>query len=588
MYEIRITNMLRIVEAQIELTPGKITCVQGHNAAGKTSIATLVAGILSSNANPAGSAKAAKNVYVHDGEESGFVDLVNPHTGDSMARWDGRAGELATFGQNIRECSDGAVGLIDFCAGMSGPARTALWEQYFLPPERVLIDMIQQQLKPMLSESQLKDVMGMITEGDLDVVAKTYEKWMREAKRKWMEVAGSNWGKAKAADWLPEGWTHSLDGITTNEAKESLELAREELRSHHVTLAISAADVEKAKEALQRMQVVEHEIEQLRKLHMEQEEALKPMSVEASRARKVASELMAKLASLLGDDRPEKHIMPCPECEAPLMMDMIERKLIKHDLKAENSAMKKRREDRAKLENEVMDAEEKVKALHEVMEPKVKASNATAREIAELVGRLEELKIASRLASEEPTEDNRIAVDDAEARVDELRSNFELIEQRARAFRHHEDVLAYEMILKTLGPKGVRATSMEQAMVRFDNTLGTIAKVTGWPRVTLDRSYAISIGNRTLLRVCAESERLRAQYALQIAIARCQREPVVVLDGVDHLDHRNRLKLMDLLDALCKRPDPPAFMMCGTNLDNVTLNPDGINYTVEDGKVLQS
>ena len=144
-------------------------------------------------------------------------------------------------------------------------------------------------------------------------------------------------------------------------------------------------------------------------------------------------------------------------------------------------------------------------------------------------------------------------------------------------------MIDYTLIAKILGPKGVRATATERSMKQMDNVLATIATVTRWPRVALDRHYAVSIGNRSFLRVCAEREQLRAQYALQIAIARCKREPVVVLDRVDHLDTDNQPTLFSLLHALCRRPDPPAFLVCGTDLDFRHLNPDGRNHRIDDG-----
>ena len=581
--EVKITNMLRIKDAQIKLEAGKTTLVHGHNAAGKTSLATLAAGILTGDANPAGAARSSKSVYVHDGEEMGFVDLKFDNT--TLARWDGRAGEMAnwTAEDGPQPSSDGAVGLVDFCAAMSQPARTALWENYFLPSDEELYAKIEKQLARVLSKEQCEEVMSMVGEGDLDVVMKSYEKWMRDAKRKWMEVAGSNWGKAKAADWLPEGWTHELDGITESAAEEALALAREALRAQHVTLAISTSDIEKAQAAAERLMNANQELAELKTEAEQAKERLRPMSADVSAAKKKVSELTAKLAVLSKEYKPKENVLTCPECESPLMLDPVTSKLVKHDLSAEVAAQKERREQRAALENDIIEAQGAVRSLREVMEPHITLVNNLDNKIAEMSGRIAELKLEAQHADKTPTEDNSDAVYTAEQEVERLRDALDLIKKRSRAFRHHEDVIAYEAIVKTLGPKGVRATSMEKAMQRFDNTLNTISSVTGWPRVKVDRSYGISIGERTLLRVCAESERLRTQYSLQIAIARCQREPVVVLDGVDHLDADNRARLMKLLNTLCARPEPPSFLICGTDLDHREMNPAGINYKIRDG-----
>ena len=158
-----------------------------------------------------------------------------------------------------------------------------------------------------------------------------------------------------------------------------------------------------------------------------------------------------------------------------------------------------------------------------------------------------------------------------------------LVGRRFEAREQHENIVAYQTIAQLLGPRGVRAQAVEEAMQQFDGVLGTISRVTGWPRVRLDRHYSVSIGERKILRLCAESERLRAQWCLQIALVRVRREPVAILDAADHLDTSNLTGLGQLLDALCARKNPPAFLVCGTELDHEVINRSGPNYQLVDG-----
>lgn len=171
----------------------------------------------------------------------------------------------------------------------------------------------------------------------------------------------------------------------------------------------------------------------------------------------------------------------------------------------------------------------------------------------------------------------------AERELERAEQHKRLVTRRFDAREQHENIVAYQTIAKLLGPKGVRAQAVEEAMAQFDGVLNTIAKVTGWPRVRLDRHYAVSIGDRKILRLCAESERLRAQWCLQIAIVRVRREPIAILDAAGHLDNENLTGLGKLLGALCSRPSPPAFLVCGTELDHEVINPTGRNYALVDG-----
>ena len=74
-----------------------------------------------------------------------------------------------------------------------------------------------------------------------------------------------------------------------------------------------------------------------------------------------------------------------------------------------------------------------------------------------------------------------------------------------------------------------------------------------------------------------------AQYSLQIALAWCRTDGVVVLDRADLFDSVNFKGLMSLLQTLMQHPKAPAIMVCGTGLKGPDYNQDGYNYQVEDG-----
>ena len=79
--KLQIERTLGIINAEIDLEPGRIVEVVGPNASGKTSIAVCAQAVLARESNPLGlSAADAKRSYPHDGADDARVVI-----GD---RWD--------------------------------------------------------------------------------------------------------------------------------------------------------------------------------------------------------------------------------------------------------------------------------------------------------------------------------------------------------------------------------------------------------------------------------------------------------------------------------------------------------------------
>ena len=68
--KLQIERTLGIINAEIDLEPGRIVEVVGPNASGKTSIAVCAQAVLARESNPLGlSAADAKRSYPHDGAD---------------------------------------------------------------------------------------------------------------------------------------------------------------------------------------------------------------------------------------------------------------------------------------------------------------------------------------------------------------------------------------------------------------------------------------------------------------------------------------------------------------------------------------
>ena len=600
---VRVTNMIGIQSADLKLAGGRIAAVSGSNASGKSSLATVMAGALAMDANPLHAGKGGGKVYSRDDTDDGMCEVFGDD-GQPVIRWMAGSGDLAHYGSASKPPSPASLGLVHFCEGtMSSVARTALWEECFLPPIHRLHGLMGKQLEAYVDDKTLGHLMNMIADYEtsddpdieqanakrqIDDVAAVYKKRATDAKAAWMKVTGEAYGVRKAADWIPEGWHSELDGLTAAAAKQVVDTASGVLRNLHVQVAISVSDMERAREAEARLPELEADRDTARTAFREADLALQDASKGLFAADTDFKKKSREHAEIAGRQPKRQDTLTCPSCQAALLLTT--GKLVAHDelafkdqeqawsMKCQNA--KRLAEDaQARLQEAKVDvapfratATDK-KAVLDAAEAEVRACVAEARNANEKV----------------EDADHASAVVEAEESRNKAQRHLALVKARAEAKEHHENVITYTAIAEVVGPKGIRATVMEKAMKNVDGVLEKICTMTGWPRIKVDRTYAVSIAGRTLLRVTARSERLRAQYSLQIAVARCLRDPVVILDEADWLDQSTQqlAQLGNLLRTLCSRPNPPAFVVFGTDMDLAAFNQLGDNYMVTDGVLRQ-
>ena len=595
----QIDNFLGVERAEIELVPGTISVVSGTNASGKSSLATAVAGALAYDPNPLEGAKGSGNVYLRDDQDSGGV-LVD-EGGDPVVRWQAASGDLAHFATEDPPTSAASVGLVDFIAQIPAPARAELWEGYFLPPFADMKAMIRKQLKPHIPAKVLTSIMERLDKDDdkddednpdlrararIDEVAASYKSRARDAKADWTSITGEAYGVRKAADWLPNGWTAALDGLQADQTEEAVSTARDAVQAQHVGHAVSVAEASRGREAKKALVGAEKVLavcqETLQDAAARLDEAQTAIQSERAEGTKKRLEMEAHVAT---EPRQASYLV-CPSCKQELLMR--DGELVHFEPEIIDASHAKWEELRAALDTELDGMADSVrkkmtaaKPLEESHDDALQARHSAQLEVAKLTSD------AKNAEAEVKTEEMVEAVREAEADLEEAKARDSLVKRRVEAMKHHTNVVHYTLISEILGPKGVRATAMEAKMLQLDKTLDTVAKVTGWPKVAISRTYSVSIGKRQFLRACAKSERLCAQYSLQIAVARCLRDPFVVLDEADTLVDHMFAGLKNLMAALRARPDPPAFLVCGSNLDVAHLNQDGLNYVIENGVMSQ-
>jgi len=581
--DIEISNMLRIQSAKLTLQPGKIVTVTGPNEAGKTSIATLVGAILCRNENPLGYGRATGKIYLRDDSESGHAAVSAD--GEPIARWDAVSGDVQNFDvENTIQSTTGALGLVKFTHHMTPAAKTALWESYFLPPAKQLEDQVRKQLSGLVNNSTLvNQICELVAEGDMSTALKVYEGRRKDAKALWKKVTGEDHGMAKAPDWIPDGWSASLDGCSIEDLEEELAIEQDNLRNLQIGEAVSAQQIAEGVRAVAEIKEIESEIvtrkQALSELDDKSEKAGQPLSA----LKKELSEKTAELHVHMVNEPKAVSIKICGSCGTKIL-PTTQQVMPVYD---ENSYAKQREKwetERDKLELEYEDIKARQAELQEKIKP-ITAQQAELRgEIQERRGRIAVLEGRAVNADKQVTEVDVDALSKCEQEIMEIRKRIGLLNRRQEAYRHHQDVVSYDEVVKVLGPKGVRALAVSAGMAKFRKVLANVHKVTDWSEVCMDDSYNLSIGGRKFMEVCGETPRLRAQYAVQIAIAIAKNEPVVIFDMVDHLQQVHQKTLYTLIQRICKLDTAPAFLVCGTTGHfKPTLFRSATHYAVEDG-----
>ena len=128
--------------------------------------------------------------------------------------------------------------------------------------------------------------------------------------------------------------------------------------------------------------------------------------------------------------------------------------------------------------------------------------------------------------------------------------------------RLHETIVRYTEIARALGPEGVRARMMADGLKKLNAGLRAIASESGWPLTAVADNGGITVGERPVA-MCSESERWRAQAALQLTLGAITGSKAVVLDRGDLLDATNRRGLVQAVNRVAGKTGM-SVLLCST------------------------
>ena len=309
--KLNIQQTLGIVNAEIDLEPGRIVEVVGPNASGKTSLAVCAQAVLARDSNPLGlSAAESKRSYPHDGAEDAVVSLYDG--ANAATDWHANRGTIVGVGDTTL-CHPSAVGLIDFTGKMKAKERAEVFQSALLPDPDMVLSAVEERLAGYLEPLDLNGAMEMLKERGWDATEAVYSERGKESKRAWNGVTGKTWGIRVAADWRPDGWLADFDHLTPQIAEERVTNARDALNALHRVQAISESEQEAAERAAAELPGLDTEFARITDLHRQ------ALSDRDKIPTATATETRDRLGREIDDERRNlATVHQCPHCDEAL------------------------------------------------------------------------------------------------------------------------------------------------------------------------------------------------------------------------------------------------------------------------------
>ena len=563
--KLSIQQTLGIVNAEIDLEPGRIVEVVGPNASGKTSLAVCAQAVLARDSNPLGlSAAESKRSYPHDGAEDAVVSLYDG--ANAATDWHPNRGTIVGVGDTTL-CHPSAVGLIDFTGKMKAKERAEVFQSALLPDPETVLKAVHERLAEYLPADDLAGVMEMLPERGWDATEAVYSERGKESKRAWNGVTGKTWGIRVAADWRPDGWLADFDHLTPQIAEERVTNARDALNALHRVQAISESEQEAAAQAAMDLPLFE---QTLAGLNADKAQVLSDRDKIPTAT---ATDTRDRLGREIDDERHNlATVHQCPYCDEALAIR--QNKIVA----GENPAVLQARIDDLQKDWDVADAV--LNKLTETTKPLNAKLRQVEQDIKDQESRVSICRRESKATGTVQTEADRAALAQAEQAVEDTREVVKLVQAEADATRLHQTIIRYTEIARALGPEGVRSKMLADGMRKLNGGLVVIANASGWPLTTVgDGTCAVFVGDRPVA-LCSESERWRAQASIQMTLGAITDSKAVVLDRGDILDGGNRAGLVAAVKRVSERTNM-AVLLCSTG----TPQPDAPwqQVSIQDG-----
>lgn len=504
---------------RVDLEGESIIVVGARNQQGKTSTLQGIALCVTGAALPDTHLKKQAGELVRRGAEEGSVTA---DLGGALQRVSYPKAEVYSEGA-LPAVSPIAAGLVDIC-GLKPEALSQTLAR-IIRAEPTLEDLTAAFNDLAVPEAVAQTVWKMIeTEGWDAALAKAAETGTK-FKANWEDVTKRKWGAKAGQEWRPPGWRDELAGV---DIAGLYKIADDAAKALEEALGDLAVDEYKLAEFKDQAAGIEEGVAEVERAKTAREAA------------QAAYEAARKERDGLGD-LPTGSDMNCPACGTLLHFKRVAQGVTKlEELKDKPSA-----KEVDALRTKIAEADGKLARLGvELDQAKLLVADRERRlaiqtHAADKVKELEKRKGAT--TQEE--------VEKARAALDAAKSDVAAADVYAKALRLHNNIVANTALRECLAPGGLRQTVLARAIKAFNEEhLKPIWEKAGWPAVVIEPDMTITYDGMALRNIDdLGSGRWIARTVLQIALARAEGSPLVIIDRVDLLDDGNKNRFFGML-----------------------------------------
>jgi hypothetical protein len=515
--KITVRNFRAVERADID--GGPIVLVAGLNGAGKSSLLQGVALAATGNKLPPGFTKATAIELVRRGEEAGSIRVDGP---DGLVRLAFPKAEIYVEGV-APKLSPIAAGLESIADMARDDAIQQLGQHIKARPT---IDDLKAAVADFgVSEPMAEKIWAAIEASGWDASYKEAIASGTKLKGGWEEITGQKrWGSNIGATWR-------MDEMTPDDIKMSVDDIEN-------AIVIAQADLEKAVAATAIDQAEVSRLSDIASTVAEREVAYDL----AKEAVKACEELTRKLEA---DKRavelpPSENPMPCPHCGGALILhatgpgvSVLQKAPTSPPSESE---LKKVRATIARIDGEMANnraALQTAIAQRATAQSALEAARTAAHELKALVDR--------------PAGDaGAMALPDARMAVQKAQERRMILS----AARKHAAIMKNSEIQQVLAPEGLRRKVLVKKLQEFCvDHIHPICAAAKWPVLNIAPDMTLE-WDGFAYGVHSAGRRLCIRAILQIAIARLDGSPFIIIDGIEALDKKNYAKLFNALIKL--------------------------------------
>ena len=568
--EFNITNFQGLRNAALVVSE-PLLLVSGHNGAGKSSLLDAISMALTGQPRRV-NLKKDMGQLVTEGQKKGEAHIV----------WVGDDGEEQTSWVMLPKGNTAPVPDLPYLPFVLDASKFAALDGK--ERRRVLFDLTGAKASPNEFGTRLEakgavpalveKIKPMLRSGP-QAAADQAKDYASEARGAWKALTGENYGSDKAEGWEPEAiHVDGIDQAQVDQVAEQVRVLDQDLAEAQQALGGHKANAASAAQRQQR-------IEQLYTLVEQAPRRAAKLKEDEKRRDEWDGKLAAAREAAEGEK--PRTALECPCCNEKL--DLSGGALVKH-----NAPQKLADPEAAK----------RVIEYSGYLESALRAIQNSQRDLQECTSAADQLVALEQEASAAPSAD---AIANAEQTINELRQERDKLNAKhqalqeamaatsgraeliAKAAKHHVEVQCWSLIADALGPNGIPAEILADAIGPMNNLLAIQSAAAGWSKVQISSDIDVTFGGR-LYGLLSESEKWRCDTLLAVAIARLSGIGLVVLDRLDVLDLPSRGQALGLLRRLTADGDLQSVILAGTLKQPMATVPPGMQAVWIDGGVI--